>query len=241
MLLGVMALQIGAAGAVAGTYTLMTFNIRFGTAPDSGLGVNAGVELRIPLSAIGSPTGLVRIYAFINGVSHDFVSNQILAPIGGGGNFGEPRNVDFGVVPGLQYVSVDVLAEAALPLDSMAKLVEGGGSTDEAVLSEALAKAESTVEAMKLARRVYDALRHCQSDEGVINANSLYFILDREYSIQSIQTTLALLQSELIGAVGATSKGSLYTRMPPPRLTKKLSQLSKILESEVVQSDQPGL
>jgi len=94
-----------------------------GTGPDSGLGVNAGVELRIPLSAIGSPTGLVRICAFVNGVSHDFVSNQILAPIGGGGNFGEPRNVDFGVVPGLQYVSVDVLADAPLSADCNANTI----------------------------------------------------------------------------------------------------------------------
>src|ERR1019366_4033105 len=45
--------------------------------------VRSGVELAIPLGAIGSPTGAIAICAYITGSGdHTYLSNQILGPIG---------------------------------------------------------------------------------------------------------------------------------------------------------------
>ena len=40
---------------------------------------------------------------FVNGGGHDFVSNQILAPLGGGSNLGEPRAINFANIPSDQF------------------------------------------------------------------------------------------------------------------------------------------
>ena len=73
----------------------------------SGAGVLTGVELQIPLAAIpGYEGGDLKISAFINGGGHDFVSNQVLGPIGGGANLGEPRLVNFADIPGEQFFVV---------------------------------------------------------------------------------------------------------------------------------------
>lgn len=63
--------------------------------------VKTGVELAIPLSALGNPTGPIQVVIFINGQQHDYMSNQMLggyfglAPNpDGNGNPGEPRNVN---------------------------------------------------------------------------------------------------------------------------------------------------
>ena len=78
-----------------------------GTGSASGAGVVTGVEFAIPLSAIGSPTDCIRVVAFVNGSTHDFVSNQFLPPLPvGTGNPGEPRNVDLGSFAGNQYFVV---------------------------------------------------------------------------------------------------------------------------------------
>ncbi len=55
-----------------------------GNGPSSGAGVTTGVELWIPLSAIGCPTGCFRMAAVVNGSLYDFVSNQVLGalPVG---------------------------------------------------------------------------------------------------------------------------------------------------------------
>ncbi len=87
-----------------------------GTGADSGAGVTTGFELAIPLGAIGNPTGDVRICAFINGSAHDFVSNQVLGPIGGGANLGEPRNVNFGSISGDQFFTVSPTANGPIQL-----------------------------------------------------------------------------------------------------------------------------
>jgi hypothetical protein len=79
-----------------------TAGVEAGFGPDSGGGVLTGFEIAIPLSAIGSPAGAIRICAFINGSGHGFVSNQVLGPIGGGMNLGEPRNVNFSAISGEQ-------------------------------------------------------------------------------------------------------------------------------------------
>ena len=49
--------------------------------PVAAQAVTTGIEVAIPLSAIGDPTGDVHITALINGSNHDFVSNQFLAPL----------------------------------------------------------------------------------------------------------------------------------------------------------------
>ncbi len=84
-----------------------------GNGVSSGAGVFTGVEWRISLAALGNPTGPINISAFINGGGHDFVSNQVLAGIGGGNNLGEPRNVDFSGIAGNQYFTVAPVPEPA--------------------------------------------------------------------------------------------------------------------------------
>jgi len=71
--------------------------------------VTTGMEIAIPLSAFGSPTGPIKIVGFINGGGHDFLSNQVFggspdAPID---NLGEPRAVDFSTITGDQFVTVN--------------------------------------------------------------------------------------------------------------------------------------
>ncbi len=63
--------------------------------------VTTGIELCIPLAALGNPTGNIDIAAFVNGQQHDFLSNQALGGFFGAppnadanGNPGEPRNLD---------------------------------------------------------------------------------------------------------------------------------------------------
>jgi hypothetical protein len=77
------------------------------TAPNDAALVTTGVEIAIPLAAIGNPTGPINISAFINGGGHDFLSNQVLGPLAlGTGNLGEPRTVNFNNQAGLQYFTV---------------------------------------------------------------------------------------------------------------------------------------
>lgn len=80
--------------------------------------ITTGVELAIPLGAIGSPSGPVKICAFINGGGHGYVSSQVLGPIWDGttiycftgpdatGNPAEPSFVDFSTYPGTHYFVV---------------------------------------------------------------------------------------------------------------------------------------
>jgi hypothetical protein len=73
-----------------------------------GGGVTTGIELKIPLAALGNPTDCIRVTAFINGGGHDFVSNQVLAGVGGFCNLGEPRVVNFNTpqFPFVQFFNV---------------------------------------------------------------------------------------------------------------------------------------
>ena len=74
--------------------------------------VKTGVELGIPLAALGSPTGAVKVCAFINGQDHDLVSDQVLGPIWDGTGFfctndlGVASSVNFANEPGDQYFVV---------------------------------------------------------------------------------------------------------------------------------------
>ena len=77
--------------------------------------VMTGIELGIPLAAIGSPSGPIKISAMVNGSNHDFLSNQFLGGLAppqgnlggdGGGNFiGDVSGVDLREFAGNQYFS----------------------------------------------------------------------------------------------------------------------------------------
>jgi hypothetical protein len=74
--------------------------------------VTTGFEVKIPLSQLGNPTSPIKISAFINGGSHDFLSNQALGtlvPSPNFGNLGEPRTVDFSTLSGDQFFTVSLL------------------------------------------------------------------------------------------------------------------------------------
>ncbi|MDW8263636.1 MAG: hypothetical protein RMJ35_13995, partial [Phycisphaerales bacterium] len=79
--------------------------------------VQTGVEIAIPLSVIGNPTGDIHITAFVNGGGHDFLSNQFLGPLPQGtGNLGEPRNVNLSQLAGNQFFTVVVPEPSAVGL-----------------------------------------------------------------------------------------------------------------------------
>jgi hypothetical protein len=72
-----------------------------------GDSVTTGVQLTIPLAALGNPTGCIRVCAFINGSSHDYVSNQVIGPLAAGTcNLGEPRAVNLAILPGDQSFGI---------------------------------------------------------------------------------------------------------------------------------------
>ncbi len=73
------------------------------TDPSIGASVLTGIEVAIPLAAIGNPSGPFKITVMVNGSGHNFMSNQILGGLGGGSNLGEPRNIDFSTIAGDQF------------------------------------------------------------------------------------------------------------------------------------------
>jgi len=93
--------------------------------------VTSGIEFSIPLSEIGSPSGTnIRITAFVNGGSHDFLSNQVSGVGILQENIGPPGFADFsdGVLfPGDQFVTLAVplsgLTGEAVPEPSTLVLV----------------------------------------------------------------------------------------------------------------------
>ncbi|MDZ4828584.1 MAG: dockerin type I repeat-containing protein [Phycisphaerae bacterium] len=105
-----------------------------GTRGGNGAGVLTGIELHMPLFLLqGYTGGDVKVCAFINGGGHDSVSNQVLGGLGRGtGNLGEPRNVNFGGVPGQQYFVIPGAA-APCPAD-----LNGDGAVDGADLGSLL-------------------------------------------------------------------------------------------------------
>lgn len=121
-------------------------------------------------------------------------------------------------------------AVSAMPLDVLLPLFDGGGATDEGVLSDVLSSAESKSEVMLLARNVFAAVKEFQDKAGAIHADSLYYILKCEHSLATIKLTVDFLKSDLIGALGETDRGSLYTRMSPITLTNKLSQITRMMD-----------
>lgn len=79
--------------------------------------VATGIEMAIPLSLLGNPTGDIRIAAFVNGGGHDFASNQFMGSLPAGtANLGEPRAIDLSQLPGNQYFTVAVPEPTTLGL-----------------------------------------------------------------------------------------------------------------------------
>lgn len=105
-----------------------------GTDIASGAGVTTGVEVKIPLSAIpGYTSGDLKLCVFINGGGHDYLSNQVLGPIGGGPNLAEPRSVNFNNIPGQQFFVVSGSTGPACPGD-----LDNSGAVDASDLAALL-------------------------------------------------------------------------------------------------------
>lgn len=90
-----------------------TAGVGSGTGASSGAGVLTGLEIAIPLSVIGNPSGDIKLVAFVNGSGHDFLANQVSGGLPAGtGNLGDPRNVNFANIAGNQFVTV---SQGAIP------------------------------------------------------------------------------------------------------------------------------
>jgi len=109
-------------------------------APFNPQNVKTGVELAIPLSAIGSPTGSVSVCAFITDDQYASMYNQVLAPINGGpsecqGSFGSADAVDFSTLPGTHTFTFTVPPCNSFPLSPTAvEFTSSGGSSNVTVV-----------------------------------------------------------------------------------------------------------
>src|ERR1051325_885346 len=90
--------------------------------------VSKGVELAIPLSALGNPTGAIKLAGFVNGGGHDFLSNQVIGGLPTNtGNLGEPRNVNFNNDADSQWVNLSPSVIATAPtMDGTRDALYGG-------------------------------------------------------------------------------------------------------------------
>ena len=83
-------------------------------APFNPQNVRTGVELAIPLSAIGNPTGQVSVCAFITDDQYASMYNQVLGPLWDGtptycqGSFGDASAVNFSTLPGTHTFTLTV-------------------------------------------------------------------------------------------------------------------------------------
>jgi len=78
-----------------------------GCDPASGDGVITGIELAVPLAAIGYEGGPLRVCAFINGSDHHFLSNQTMGPLPAGTcNLGDPALVNLAALAGNQFLDL---------------------------------------------------------------------------------------------------------------------------------------
>ncbi len=92
--------------------------------PVAAQAVSTGIELAIPLAAIGSPAGAIKISAMINGSNHDYLSNQFLGGLpagtanlggdGAGAFTGSLSGINLGAFAGDQYFIVPEPASLTL-------------------------------------------------------------------------------------------------------------------------------
>ena len=121
---GLAGAQIFKSGLGFGLDNSNTAGVDGGGGLASGAGATTGVELRIPLTAIpGYTSGDLKVCVFVNGGGHDFVSNQILAPLGGGSNLG----LRFGPQAAIgDVVGYGVVEQHHLLTDVGNRLAQGG-------------------------------------------------------------------------------------------------------------------
>ncbi len=93
--------------------------------PTAAQAVQTGIELAIPLSAIGNPGfgDIIKISAMVNGSNHDYLSNQVLGGLpagtgnlggdGAGGFTGTLSGINFNNFAGDQFFSIRVVPEPA--------------------------------------------------------------------------------------------------------------------------------
>lgn len=123
-------------------------NSNTGGVSDTSVGVGVpdavvtGLELALPLSALGFPVGSVKVTAFVNGGSHAFLSNQVLGGLPSGtANLGIPGPVNFSTYAGNQYFTAPIPAVAQLtrfnpasgPVGTSVTIVGTGLTTTSAV------------------------------------------------------------------------------------------------------------
>jgi hypothetical protein len=90
--------------------------VTHGCGAATGSGVGTGLELAIPLAAIGNPTGCINVSAFVTTQRGVNVGNQALGSMPAGSCSTIPSGtVDFGRIAGAQYFSVCDGATPALP------------------------------------------------------------------------------------------------------------------------------
>ncbi len=70
--------------------------------------VTTGIEIAIDLLELDwDGVSSIRVAGFVNGLYHDFVSNQVIAGLPAGwGNLGEPRAVDFSTIADDQFITL---------------------------------------------------------------------------------------------------------------------------------------
>jgi hypothetical protein len=106
--------------------------------------VRTGVELAIPLSALGGPSivGPVNVCAFLTTNDYSSIYDQLLGPVSSNGcvdglAFGEPNSNNFSVFPGTHYFTVPVAQcnYSVGPASVTLPVTGGTGSFEVAVLS----------------------------------------------------------------------------------------------------------
>ncbi len=85
--------------------------------------VQTGIEIAIPLAAIGNPTGDIKVTAFINGAGHDFAANQFSGTGTLGANLGSGDGTFTGNLANLNLATLD--AE-----DQFVTITQGGLAGD---------------------------------------------------------------------------------------------------------------
>ncbi len=131
--------------------------------------VDTGIELAIPLSALGNPTGDIKVVAFVNGSGHDFLSNQVAGGVSGAGNLGEPRAVDFNTFAGAQSVTVPNLVIFCLNLD-VQNLVSGQSAVFTITNGTPGSKVATAVGLKSGTTVINDVLGYCATF-GIANVN----------------------------------------------------------------------
>ena len=98
--------------------------------------VTTGLEIQIPLSMLGNPSGNIQVVADINGGGDGYLSNQFLPGlpsgtdnVGGGGTYSGSGSgqFDFGLTPG-QYLSVPVPEPSSLAFAGLGSLLAWAAS-----------------------------------------------------------------------------------------------------------------